>query len=82
MTVKQVELSLREFNKIVKSGKVLRTSTKNGQIFAEFNTRGANPLWMKELAKMRGVKQANESVRLRDRIEMTPVNIPSNAMTH
>lgn len=70
MTVKQVELTIREFNKIVKSGKVLRTSSKNGQIFAEFNTRGANPLWMKELAKMRRVKEADNSARLRERIEM------------
>lgn len=62
-----VELKAREFNKMLTNGTVVPVVAKGGHIYAEVSGRGPTPIWMKDLAKMRGIKDTNP-VRLRERI--------------
>lgn len=75
MKEKRVEVNVKELTTLIKNGQKLQSSVRQGKVYLEFSGRGPTPLWMNDLAKMRGVEdQANR--RLRNRLGKTRI-LPS-----
>lgn len=71
MKMNRVQVNVKELAALIEKGQKLQSNAKNGKIFLEFSGRGPNPLWMKDLAKLRGVENYKVDRKLRNRLGNT-----------